>query len=120
MFGVSWKQQYICSYEREVAAMHGAGGFGRRRRPFMYWQVVVLVSVAALFALMSKGFSQPLAPAEEYIEVVVQEGDTLWQIARRYSGPEVDARKMVDMIRDVNDLSTAVVRPGQVLKVPVL
>jgi len=51
--------------------------------------------------------------------VVVRDGDTLWQIARRYAEPGADPRRLVEQIRAVNGLETAVLRPGQVLKVPV-
>lgn len=79
------------------------------------------VSVVSLFLGIAHGFSQTLTtPSTELLEVVVQDGDTLWQIARRYGDPDMDTRKMVDLIRTINDLPSAVVRPGQVLKVPVL
>lgn len=94
---------------------------GRRqaRNGQTYLLVVMVVSVAAVFSLMSHGFSKTLAPpVEEYTEVVVLEGDTLWQIARRHGGPDVDTRRMVDRIREANDLAGVGLRPGQVLKVP--
>lgn len=84
-----------------------------------YLLVVFVVGVAAVFVVMTQGFSKTLTPpVDEYIEVVVQDGDTLWHIAQRHGSPGGDPRKMVDLIREVNDLSSAVVRPGQVLKVP--
>ncbi len=49
----------------------------------------------------------------------MRDGDTLWHIARRHAGPGVDTRQLVDGIREANDLPGAVLRPGQVLKVPV-
>lgn len=97
-------------------------GMGRRprKRSHGYLLSIVVASLAAVLLVMSHGLSKTLTPPQElYTEVVVVHGDTLWQIARRHGGPDVDPRKMVDRIRQMNELATAVVRPGQVLKVPV-
>lgn len=84
-----------------------------------YVLAVFAASVAAVLLIMSHGFSKTLTPVvEEYKEVVVRDGDTLWQIAGQHRGPGTDTRRMVDRIREVNELSNAVVRPGQVLKIP--
>ena len=85
-----------------------------------YGAVVLAVAGLLVLLLIPHVFSQTLAPAtQEYVDVVVLEGDTLWHIARRYTPPGQDTRRMVDVIRSVNGLESAVVRPGQVLKVPV-
>ncbi len=92
----------------------------QRKKSHAYLLFIVVASLAAVFLVMSHGFSKTLTPpAEEYTEVVVRDGDTLWQIARRHGSSDVDTRRTVDRIREMNELTTAVVRPGQVLKVPV-
>jgi hypothetical protein len=47
---------------------------------------------------------------------VVKPGDSLWKIAERY--PDEDIRRLVYEIKKAND-TTADIRPGQVLKIPV-
>lgn len=92
----------------------------RIRRIQSFGLLVAAVSIAAVLLIMSHGFSKTLIPTEvEYKEVVVRNGDTLWQIAAQHRGADTDTRRMIDRIRDINDLSSAVVKPGQVLKVPV-
>lgn len=49
---------------------------------------------------------------------VVQAGDTLWDIARALVGPEGDPRPVVADIREANGLGTAVLRSGEVLRLP--
>jgi nucleoid-associated protein YgaU len=49
--------------------------------------------------------------------IVVQEGDTLWSIARAVAGDE-DVRAVVDAIQEVNGLRDATLVPGQVLRLP--
>ncbi len=50
--------------------------------------------------------------------VVVEQGDTVWSIADRVTGPDEDVRAVVDAIVVLNDLEGSVVVPGQVLRVP--
>jgi 1,2-phenylacetyl-CoA epoxidase PaaB subunit len=55
---------------------------------------------------------------DEYVqtEVVVQPGDTLWSIARTQV-PSEDPRDVVGSMRDLNQLASADIFPGQVLTV---
>jgi nucleoid-associated protein YgaU len=48
---------------------------------------------------------------------VVQEGDTLWSIARSVAG-DADVRVVVDDIQRLNDLADADLEPGQILDLP--
>jgi nucleoid-associated protein YgaU len=48
---------------------------------------------------------------------VVEEGDTLWSIARSVAG-DADVRVVVDEIQRLNDLQDADLEPGQVLHLP--
>lgn len=50
------------------------------------------------------------------VQHVVKPGDTLWSIARKYR-PEQDPRKTVYQIKQANNLDSATIRPGQVLRV---
>lgn len=51
-----------------------------------------------------------------YREVVVQPGDTLWSIAR-VQVPDEDPRDVVGSMRELNQLDSADIFPGQVLTV---
>ena len=50
--------------------------------------------------------------------VVVNNGDTLWNIASRFTGEKEDVREVMYRISRANDLNAKYVYPGQVLKVP--
>ncbi|AZR72801.1 hypothetical protein BBF96_04975 [Anoxybacter fermentans] len=54
------------------------------------------------------------------IEVTVSEGDTLWAIARSHYHSEGDIRKFIFRIRQINNLKTAQIYPGQVLLIPIV
>ncbi|MCU0569717.1 MAG: LysM peptidoglycan-binding domain-containing protein [Oculatellaceae cyanobacterium Prado106] len=61
---------------------------------------------------VSSSPSTPTAPAANWVEHVVSQGQTLWQISRQYNVP-------VEVIASANDLSlTAIVKTGDVVKVP--
>ncbi|HLT57358.1 MAG: LysM peptidoglycan-binding domain-containing protein [Limnochordales bacterium] len=99
--------------------MHAALARRRRTAALVSMVIILIAACGAVLLLMSHVSSQELLAAPEaYVDVVVRQGDTLWHIARRHSEPGADVRRMVDRIRTANGLKTAVVRPGQVLKVP--
>lgn len=72
--------------------------------------LVINGSVAA-----DAGTGAELSPATAV--VVVQPGESLWQIARAVA-PQDDPRATVALIREVNGLGTDAVVPGQSLVVP--
>lgn len=78
--------------------------------------------VAVLFGAFSLGrsVSEAAAPGAEPARhvVTVEHGDSLWTLARQ-AAPDNDPRDVVAQIRDLNDLSTAGLVPGQQLVLPV-
>jgi hypothetical protein len=82
-----------------------------------------LITTLAVLALILLGFmrggaafgqSAPSAP----VRVIVQQGDTLWSIAKAMD-PEADPRAGVSAIRALNELSPAAhLIPGQALLLP--
>ncbi len=77
--------------------------------------LIVFGSVTAVFGLPTAH----AASADEYTEVVVESGDTLWKIARSYGPANVDTRVVVYNIERVNGISADSLVPGQILLVPV-
>jgi LysM domain len=87
-------------------------------------RVVVVVLLALLAAMLALGIdaarslasTEPGAAAQHHV-VIVQPGDTLWQIARDVA-PGDDPRETVQRLLDLNGLSSPVIVPGQELAVP--
>ncbi len=77
--------------------------------------------VAVLFGAFSLGRSvseavSPSAQPEQQV-VTVEHGDSLWSVARRVA-PHEDPRDVVAQIRDINDLTSSGLVPGQLLVLP--
>jgi LysM repeat protein len=76
---------------------------------------VLMVVIAAGQMADATGSSSAAAPTS----VVVQSGETLWGIAREIA-PGHDPRLVIAQIRELNDLGTRSIVPGQTLVVPSL
>lgn len=80
--------------------------------------------VALLFLVMATGQMADASGAASVkpvgaSSVVVQAGDTLWAIAQEVA-PDRDPRSVVGQIRELNDLGTRSIVPGQTLLLPTL
>lgn len=77
------------------------------------------LSLSFLFVLAVQA-AIPEAPVK-FEKVTVQEGETLWEIAARYSDDTIDIRNYIDEIEQLNHITSAgSLQPGQILKIPVL
>jgi LysM repeat protein len=96
----------------------------RRLRFTTRGRIVLVVLLAILAALLALGIDAARsAAATEDAEaavqptVIVQPGDTLWEIARD-AVPRDDPRETVQRLLDLNGLPSPVIVPGQELAVP--
>ncbi|MCG8499250.1 MAG: LysM peptidoglycan-binding domain-containing protein [Firmicutes bacterium] len=55
----------------------------------------------------------------DYIHFHVTAGDTLWHIARQYNPNGEDIRAFIYKIMTENNMKTAMLSPGQKIKIPV-
>ena len=56
---------------------------------------------------------------KEYRSVEICSGDTLWQIAKDYMPSDMDTRKAVHQICNLNDITASDLQPGQTIQIPV-
>ena len=87
-----------------------------RRLVLLLVALLVLTAFAVGRAGSSSAGVQPEA-APQLTQVTVQQGDTLWAVARRVA-PGHDPRELVAQIRRLNHLETASLVPGQQLVLP--
>jgi hypothetical protein len=56
---------------------------------------------------------------QQYYEMCVKSGDTLWGLAKQYTPNHKDVRKTIYEISQLNHLSTPDIYPGQIIKIPI-
>ncbi len=81
-------------------------------------RVLVIIStivVVVALLLLSTGSASGAEPAVPY---TVRSGDTLWEIAEDLTPAGEDIRATVLEIKQLNELSSSLIVPGQVLVVP--
>lgn len=72
----------------------------------------IILNIGALTNRV-EGYEEP-----QYIEIVVQSGDTIWSLVREYASKDKDIRESIYEIGVINNLSSYDIFPGQVIKVP--
>jgi LysM repeat protein len=89
---------------------------GRGRRLVLALVVLVSLVVAVFFASSSAATENPGSAQPTHV-IVVQPGQTLWQIAAPLAG-DGEVPEMIDQIMSLNNLSDEGVSVGQRLRVP--
>ena len=88
-----------------------------KKRTYTRWDRIIAVAMIPL-VLAGLYFAIAREPIEYYdTTVVVQEGDTLWGIAKDAVGEKVDVRQSIREIITENNLDGANIHPGMTLKV---
>jgi hypothetical protein len=93
---------------------------GRLLRSLAMLLVVVAlaaVSVARLAGEPVRAGAVEVTTPVATASVVVEQGDSLWNIAQRLA-PATDPREVVHEMRELNGLRSNLIQPGQVLLVP--
>lgn len=57
---------------------------------------------------------------EEYREVMILQGDTLWNLAVSNMPDRYDIRYLVYKLKEFNNLDSAHIYPGDTIKIPIL
>ena len=92
----------------------------KNRVRFASFIVISLLLVCTIFNTVL-GFNDALALSEQqYIEIEVDSGDTLWTIADEYMPDDMDIREAVYMICEANDVDANTLYAGQTLNIPVV
>ncbi|NLJ99318.1 MAG: LysM peptidoglycan-binding domain-containing protein [Tissierellia bacterium] len=81
--------------------------------------ILTIITISTMFLLMRDNKVYSSTYEENYINVKVEKGDTLWNIAINYMPKGYDVRKMVFEIIEFNDIEGASIYPGDLIKVPI-
>ncbi len=86
---------------------------------FIFATVMALLVLSILFSYISGNFMSVASTNQQYIEVTVSSGDTLWEIASEYNYFQDDIRQVIYDIKRINHLPSSSIYPGQVLRIPI-
>ena len=89
----------------------------KSRFRFTAFVLVMLFAVTGLFNTALGLNSAAGLTKQEYIEVGINSGDTLWTIAEQYMPQDMDKRKAVHILKSVNDIDGQL-QPGQTILIP--
>ncbi len=85
-----------------------------RRRFYLF---VIMVTIIVSSAALAAGV-QGADTGDKYISVVVEPGDTLWDLACEYKNSG-DLRQYIREVEEINNLTDSMIYEGDILKLPV-
>lgn len=91
------------SYRRKIRSIYRS----------LFYILIIMLAITFFYA-----FTIFSSKPTSFIEVKVKSGDTLWSIAGRFNSNQIDLRKLVYQIKEINSLNNSVLQPGQILKIP--
>ena len=77
---------------------------------FIVFMIILTATVSTAILGLSSAVS---LTQQEYMEITVQYGDTLWHIAKEYMPENTDIRKSVHTLCQINGISAHELKAGQ-------
>jgi hypothetical protein len=103
--------------------MIGTIYFNRKKRDMSFRRAMVVYLMVALGVLLiglaaaalTRGYNESVS----FVEVTIEQGDTVWSKVRSIYGEGIDIRGIVDETIAMNNLKSKVLMSGMVLMIPV-
>ena len=113
MYQISWADQHK-NQKKEVSNNN------QQSKNFFTTGKILLILSILIIIISITAFSQSNQTPAEFETIIVEPGETLWQIARENYNPQENLRKVIYEIRETNDLDNVILNPGQELKLPAI
>ncbi|MCL1982464.1 MAG: LysM peptidoglycan-binding domain-containing protein [Clostridiales bacterium] len=84
----------------------------------LFAAAIIVLLILISNALLGLGSASSMTE-QAYIEITVQHGDTLWNIAKTYMPSSIDTRKLVYELCQLNGIAAHELKAGQVLVIPI-
>ena len=89
-----------------------------RARFTLFMTVAILIIISITGTVIGANNAESLTKPV-YSEIVIQSGDTLWNLAKEFGPDGKDIREVVYEICRINDISADSIYPGQTILIPV-
>jgi len=86
---------------------------------FCLFLLSVLIAINVFFYNCFIANAEGKVSEVEYKSVYIKEGDTLWNISKEYLIGDMDIRQYIDEVIKYNNLESALIKPGQVILMPI-
>ncbi len=86
---------------------------------FIFATMLALILLSIIFSYVTGNFMSVATTNQEYLEITVAPGDTLWEIASQYNYYDEDIRQVLYNIKKTNQMTSSTIYPGEVLIIPV-
>lgn len=91
----------------------------KSRPRFILFVVIVTILTVGMVNTVLGFYNASSYTIQEYTEITVMSGDTLWDIASTYMSADKDVRHAVYTLCQLNDIQGGEIYAGQTLTVPV-
>ncbi|QNO16524.1 LysM peptidoglycan-binding domain-containing protein [Alkalicella caledoniensis] len=81
--------------------------------------IILLMATIGVASSLEQKHNKQLVKTIQYIEITVEQGDTMWSISERYRN-EIPQDTFISIIQQFNNMPHTVVRQGSTLKIPIL
>ena len=111
---------FVCKCEQEGTYMKTAKTYRikSRLRFTVFIALMIIITVSSTNTMLGLYDASSLT-VKEYKSVEICSGDTLWQLAKEHMPSDMDTRRAVHQICNLNDIAAADIYPGQTIQIPV-
>ena len=85
---------------------------------FTAFVAITVVALAFLITSVLGLNTASGASTQQYVQIKVQSGDTLWTLAREYGPSDMDVRNVIYEICRLNGITAADLQAGQYITIP--
>lgn len=86
---------------------------------FTTFLVIVVLCIFTIIGTLAGNNIVSSSSMNQYNQVKVESGDTLWDIASEYGSDDMDVRQVIHEICDLNEITADQLEAGQKIIVPV-
>jgi nucleoid-associated protein YgaU len=101
----------------EVAVMRKKYRIRSKFRFTLFLTIAILMVLSVTGTIFGANQAESLTKPV-YTEIVIQSGDTLWNLAEEFGPDNQDTRKVVHAICNLNHISADSIFPGQTILIP--